>query len=306
MVVPVEPVFHGDQSSHSVASPLPPPSVQPPAPNDESRSLRNTVHQLIDVCRANQSHLRGLREEVATVRSLVNTLVARPPHLQPIPQPQVNPEVTGPLPEVPPWRVRQTGRASPVFAATKVVLLQFRTVVVCGFVKIIAPAQDAMFMHDKPDHRRDIAVSEGVRPGSPESVSSGFCDEHCSSPQCSVHISARPRCTSSGCNAPPSLGCLVGCCAVHCTHSQCSPQGSKPPRVTRTPNVLSNVCRVRSCNERVHPECSTRRCTLHCASPDCPFHSCPNGQWARNPVRGGPVIPNEALSVGTFNARRLW
>ena len=25
-----------------------------------------------------------------------------------------------------------------------------------------------------------------------------------------------------------------------------------------------------------------------------------------NPVRGGPVIPNEALSVGTFNARRLW
>ena len=59
--------------------------VQPPASNDESRSLRNMVHQLIDVCRANQSHLTGLREEVATLRSLVNTLVAR--HLQPIPQP---------------------------------------------------------------------------------------------------------------------------------------------------------------------------------------------------------------------------
>ena len=59
---------------------------------------------------------------------------------------------------------------SPVFAAAKVVLLQFRTVVVYGFVKIIAPAQDAMFMQDKPDHKRDIAVSEGVRPGSPQSV----------------------------------------------------------------------------------------------------------------------------------------
>ena len=31
VVGPVEPVFHGEQSSHSVASPLPPPSVQPPA-----------------------------------------------------------------------------------------------------------------------------------------------------------------------------------------------------------------------------------------------------------------------------------
>ena len=48
----------------------------------------------------------------------------------------------------------------------------------------------------------------------------------------------------------------------------------------RGPNVLSNVCGVGSCNERVHPECSTRRCTLHCASPDCPFHSCPNGTGA--------------------------
>ena len=42
VVVPVEPVFHGHQSSHSVASPLPLPSVQPPAPNDESMSLSAT------------------------------------------------------------------------------------------------------------------------------------------------------------------------------------------------------------------------------------------------------------------------
>ena len=44
----------------------------------------------------------------------------------------------------------------PVFVAAKVALIQFRTVVVYGFVKIIAPAQDAMFMHDKPGHRRDL------------------------------------------------------------------------------------------------------------------------------------------------------
>ena len=106
-----------------------------------------------------------LREEVATLRSLVNTLVARP-HTPPAHSAvQVNPEVQK-------FLRGGSGRldASPVFATAKVVLLQLRIVVVCGFVKIIAPAQDAMFMHDKPDHRRDIAVSEGVRPWSPQSV----------------------------------------------------------------------------------------------------------------------------------------
>ena len=116
VVAPVEPVFHGEQSSHSVASPLPtstPPPVQPHAPNDESRSIRNMARQLIDVCRANQSHLTGLREEVTTLRSLVNTFVARPPPPPGHSAAQVNPEVTGPLPEVPPWRVRQTWTSAP-------------------------------------------------------------------------------------------------------------------------------------------------------------------------------------------------
>ena len=43
----VEPAFHVEQSSHSVASPLPLLSVQPPASNDESKSLRN-MDQLIE------------------------------------------------------------------------------------------------------------------------------------------------------------------------------------------------------------------------------------------------------------------
>ena len=49
VVAPVEPVFQGDQSSHSVASPVTtttPPLVQPRAQNDESRSVRNMAHQI--------------------------------------------------------------------------------------------------------------------------------------------------------------------------------------------------------------------------------------------------------------------
>ena len=176
------------------------------------------VHQLIDVCRANQSQLTGLRVEVATLRSLVNTLVR---------------------PFTPPAMVKRevlcqkflrggSGRldASPVFAAAKVVLLQFRTVVVC---------QDHCTSPRCNVHGRQTRSQErhcrfrGCQARVPAECSSGFCDEHCSSPQCSVHIFARPRCT-------------LGCCAVHCTHSQYSPQGStRPPRVTRTPNVFSNV-----------------------------------------------------------------
>ena len=98
----------------------------------------------------------------------------------------------------------------------------------------------------------------------PPECSSGFCHGHCTSPRCSVHVPARPRCAFSGCNSPACPGCLVVCCTVHCTHAQCSPQGANRPRR----------------NERVHPECSTNRCTLHCSSPDCPFHSCPNGKGA--------------------------
>ena len=117
---------------------------------------------------------------------------------------------------------------------------QFQTDVVCGFVKIIAPVQDAVFMHNRPERRSGIAVSEGAKP----ECSSGFYHGHCTSPQCSVHVPARPKCAFSGRNSPPCPGCLVGCCTVHCTHSICSPQGAnRPRRVPRTPNVLSHVCR---------------------------------------------------------------
>ena len=105
-------------------------------------------------------------------------------------------------------------------------------------VKITAPTQDAMFMHDRPDHRRDVAACQAC-------------------PLCSMHVSARPRCTSSG----------GGMLCVHC------PQGTRPG----TPNVLSNEC--------VHPECSTRRCTLHCAS--LMVHSTAAEMAGGNPVRGG-------------------
>ena len=179
---------------------------------------------LIDVCRAKKSHLTGLRED-ATLRSLVNTLVARP-HTPPAHSAaHVNPEVAGPLPEVPPWRVRQIGRRPRV----------------CRREGCSAPAPNRCRVRFCQDHctsprcnvhARQTRSQErhchfrGCQAMVPAECSSGFCDEHCSSPQCSVHNSTRPSCTPPGCNAPPSPGCLVGCCAVHCTHSQCSPQGS--------------------------------------------------------------------------------
>ena len=77
--------------------------------------------------------------------------------------------------------------------------------------------------------------------------------------------------------------CLVACCAVHCTHSQCSPQGSTRPQQGST-----------------RPQQGPTRCTLHCASPDCSFHGCPNGR-GREPDERRTRDPQRRP-----HARRLW
>ena len=97
-----------------------------------------------------------------------------------------------------------------------------------------------------------------------------------------------------GCISPPTPGCLVGCCAVHCTDPQCVPQTGSG---RRTSNLLSHTCRERSCSERVHPNCSSNRCTFYCSS---------HQHWGGFPASGGPVNHVVSLSIGTFNARRLW
>ena len=53
-----------------------------------------------------------------------------------------------------------------------------------------------------------------------------------------------------------------------------------PPRHNGQSRLVSNFCRNRSCSERVHPECSSWRWTLHCTSARCSFHSPPNGTEA--------------------------
>ena len=163
VVAAVEPVFHGEESfsGKSVATSSCPTSC----PQMMSRGLSATwVHQLIDVLP---------RQSVASDGSpgggcnfeVVGEHVGCKTNLQPR-------SIRRLLVLCQKFLRGGSGRldVSPVFAAANVVLLQFRTVVVYGFVKIIAPAQDATFMHDKPDHRRDIAVSKGVRPGSSQSV----------------------------------------------------------------------------------------------------------------------------------------
>ena len=47
---------------------------------------------------------------------------------------------------------------------------------------------------------------------------------------------------------------------------------SRPPKV--------RICRLQSCSEPVHAECSTGCCTLHCSSARCQFHATPNGSGA--------------------------
>ena len=82
---------------------------------------------------------------------------------------------------------------------------------------------------------------------------------------------------------------------------------SHHPRAVGRPRSHSlRIRKVTPCNERVHPECSTSRCTFHCASPHCLFHAAPNG--IGNPLSARPATPSQTLNfcVGTFIARRLW
>ena len=106
----------------------------------------------------------------------------------------------------------------------------------------------------------------------PPECTSFFCQSHCNSRRCQVHMN-RPRCSTAECDSPPAPGCLVGACVAHCDHWQCSRARMGRGRNSRRSHVLSNICWDPSCDERVHPDCSSRRCTLHCTSRSCAFHS---------------------------------
>ena len=91
----------------------------------------------------------------------------------------------------------------------------------------------------------------------PRSCSSGFCESHCTSLRCTLHRRRAPVFSTVGCTADEVPKCVVGSCRAHCTHTPCGPIGGGPRSTLR-------LCRIQSCSERLHPECSTRCCTLHC------------------------------------------
>ena len=126
--------------------------------------------------------------------------------------------------------------------------------------------------HSTVSRRRECRA-RGCTSLVPRSCSSGFCESHCTSPRCTWHRRRVPVCSTVGCTADADQKCVVGSCLAHCTHTSCGPIGGSPRSTLR-------LCRIPSCSERVHPECSTRCCTLHCSSSRCPFHVSPNGVGA--------------------------
>ena len=146
----------------------------------------------------------------------------------------------------------------------KVAALQFQADVQFDFVKNTAPVHEATPMHDKPGWRSVCVVFVGPA-RVPREYASGFCRGHCIRPRCSVNHQGRPGGTSPGCISPPAPPTL---------------SGFNKGAVAQDLQVLSRVCRIRSCSVRVHSECSSNRCTLHCSSLDCPLHSCLNGSGA--------------------------
>ena len=65
-------------------------------------------------------------------------------------------------------------------------------------VKIIAPAEDAMFMHDRPDHRRDIALSTVTSPRGRSCARQHFlCVMECTVSQSEVWMT--PHLSDGGC-----------------------------------------------------------------------------------------------------------
>ena len=276
MVPPLEPAFQSQlrPPSHRLPSPTapPPPEALNAGHHGELSSLWTMVRQLIDLCRANQGHLTGLREEVTSLRAQVSSLLARPVEVPDPPPPRQ-------FAAAPLWRVdqvseplprnqvcRRQGCRAPVPSRCPVRFCQEH----CTSPRCNAHAQQTR------TQERSCRL-RGCQARVPRECVTGFCRDHCTSARCSVHRQGRPGCISPGCISPPTPGCLVGSCAVHCTNPQCVHQTGSG---RRTSNVLSHICRVRSCSERVHPECSSNRCTLHCSSPHCPFHSCPNGMGA--------------------------
>ena len=274
----------------------------PVSPSSETTSLGALVHQLIDLCRGNQREIARLPDEVSQMR----TQLASRPHAPP-PVPQAPPPVPAPLvPPLPPTPP-SVGGNSPLLC---------RHVGCSTAVSASCPVRFCQTHCTSPRcnvHRSETRQGRQCRMGChtvvPRSCASGFCTVHCTSLRSTLHRRRQPVCSSPNCSSPPGPACVVGSCAAHCSHPQCSRGRQDPPhhpRPSGPPRSHSlTFCRVPSCNERAHPECSTSRCTLLCASPQCQFHSAPNGVGAATRCVADPRPPSQPLNfnVPTFNAR---
>ena len=121
----------------------------------ELSSLRTMVHQLIDVCRANQGHLTSLREEVTSLRAQMNSLLARS---APAPVPAAtNLATSGEVPDPPPPRHVS---ATPLWRDNQV---------------------------SEPPPRIRVCRPQGCHAHVPSRCPVRFCQEHCTSPRCNAH-----------------------------------------------------------------------------------------------------------------------
>ena len=108
-----------------------------------------------------------------------------------------------------------------------------------------------------------------------------------------------PRCSRTECDSSPAPGCLVVACVAHCDHWQCSLARVGRGRSSRRSHVLSKTCRDPSCDERVHPECSSRSSI----TPAGFVHTA-----GRQSGENGPaILLCGSFCVASINARRrLW
>ena len=235
--------------------------------SSEVSSLRGLVQQLVELCRGNQSLISHLRDEVSQLRAQFASHLGshtRPDSTPPPPPPPPSPPVPRPRGS----SVRQCRHSN---CANNV---PPRCPV--GFCRAHCTSPRCQ---DHADGRRPRECrARGCHAVVPRSCASGFCVSHCTSVRCSLHRGRAPVCSDVSCTAPPSPSCLLGACPQHCNHHQCVRRAPRRVTPSRPPRV--RVCRLQSCSELVHAECSSGYCTLHCSSAHCQFHATPNGSGA--------------------------
>ena len=161
--------------------------------------------------------------------------------------------------------------------------------VVCSFARPIVPAPSVEFMEKEQGIRIVLVAIQGARPESHQIAPAVLPISLQQSQMPSAH---EPFSVFHGrmCDSPPApkwalVWRIVTIDSVHVRTEDGRGRNS------RRSHVLSNICRDLSYGERVHPECSSRRCTLHQPIMCVPFDPQTAGgrqsgeRWTRNPLK---------------------